>query len=124
MLLVEDSFLVAASTANLLREMGCRVVGPFSNAADARDAVQAGGCDAAILDINLGSGHTSEPIAEDLAGQGVPFVFLTSYSSPILKNARFAASPRLHKPLSRAVLAEALARSVGRRAPESGQQER
>jgi DNA-binding NarL/FixJ family response regulator len=117
-LLVEDSFLVAASTATLLRDLGCRVVGPFNNSDDARSAVRSGGCDAAVLDINLGIG-TSEPIAEDLAGHGVPFLFVTSYASPALSNPRFASSPRIQKPLSRTALAAALVRSVGARAGEN-----
>jgi DNA-binding NtrC family response regulator len=110
-LLVEDSYLVAASIADFLREMGCRVVGPFNNTDDARSAVHAGGCDAAVLDINLGQ-ETSEPIAEELVDQGLPFLFVTSYSSPALSNSRFAAFPRITKPLSRHSLAEALARTV------------
>lgn len=110
-LLVEDSFLVAKSISNQLTDLGCRVVGPFNNTADARDAIQAGGCDAAVLDVNLGD-ETSERIADDLRAQNLPFVFITSYTSPALINPRYAAWPRVQKPLSPAALSDALSQSV------------
>ncbi|WP_300029613.1 hypothetical protein [uncultured Roseobacter sp.] len=53
---------------------------------------------AAILDINLGSGGTSEPIAEELSLLGVPFAFLTAYNddNPVVRKfpqARYASKP-------------------------------
>lgn len=114
-LLVEDSFLVATSISRLLEELGCRVVGPYATNEDALRVVGSGGCDVGLLDINLGA-VTSEPVAESLEQQGVPFLFVTSYQSPEAIKARFAARRTIHKPLSREVLRDALAASLRDRA--------
>ena len=110
-LLVEDSYLVAKSIAAMLEELGCRVVGPYSNVRDAMAAVDAAGCDAGVLDINLGP-ETSEPVAQRLVGRGLPFVFVTGYLSPGLKDPRFQNHRRLHKPVSGDLLADALSQSL------------
>jgi two-component SAPR family response regulator len=106
-LLVEDSFLVATSIAGLLTDLGCRVIGPFASTADALKVVDVQGCDAGVLDINLG-GETSEAVAQNLAKKGVPFLFVTSYQSPALVNPRFATWRTVHKPLSKESLRIAL----------------
>ncbi|HVU64669.1 MAG TPA: response regulator [Phycisphaerales bacterium] len=113
-LVVEDSFLVAKSISDILSDLGCQVVGPFNNSADAVGVVDAGGCDAAVLDVNLG-GETSEPVADDLSTRGLPFLFVTSYTSPALLAPKYAAWPRVHKPLSRDALSDALVKSVRNR---------
>ena len=111
-LLVEDSFLVARSIAHMLTDLGCKVVGPFSNSDDALGAVRANECDAGVLDVNLGN-ETSERVAEQLAGKGLPFFFVTGYHSPPLTNPRFSGLRRVFKPVSEAGLAEALNRTLG-----------
>lgn len=112
-LLVEDSYLAATSIAQMLEDIGCRVVGPFATVDDAMGAMDAGGFDAGVLDVNLGK-TTSEPVAENLMRLGVPFVFVTGYLSPALQNPRFAAYARVHKPLTEAMLADALVASLDR----------
>ena len=110
-LLVEDSFLVAASIARTLEDLGWRVVGPFANVRDAMGVVDSGGCDAGVLDVNLGT-ETSEAVAAGLMDRGVPFFFVTGYLSPALRNPRFAGCKRVHKPLTGVMLADALGASV------------
>ncbi len=110
-LLVEDSFLAAASIARMLEDMGCRVVGPFGNVQDAMSVVDSGACDAGVLDVNLGD-ETSEPVAAGLMRRGVPFFFVTGYLSPVLKNPSYAGFRRVHKPLTEVVLADALEASM------------
>lgn len=112
-LLVEDSFLVAASISRMLEDLGCRVVGPFGTVRDAMGVIEAGGCDAGVLDVNLG-GETSEAVAEELAGRGVPFFFVTGYLSPALMNPGLAGFRRVHKPITELALADALERSLRR----------
>lgn len=102
-LVVEDSFLIACSLRRMLTELGCEVVGPVSTVAAAVEFVEQGRCDAAILDINLGV-ETSVPVATLLAAKGVPFVFVTGYTSPTLTSAEFSGYRRLRKPVSEIVL--------------------
>jgi DNA-binding response OmpR family regulator len=105
-LVVEDSFLIAHSLTKMLRELGCLVVGPAPSVAAAREAMS-GGCDAAILDVNLGA-ETSIPIAQDLAAQGTPFIFVTGYSSPVAAAVEFKLHRRLRKPLTTETLRDAM----------------
>ncbi|MGA7326324.1 MAG: hypothetical protein WBX25_18035, partial [Rhodomicrobium sp.] len=55
------------------------------------------GCDAAVLDINLGR-ETSEAIAAELTASETPFVTLSGYSEEKHHSA-FAAAPALTKPV-------------------------
>ncbi len=111
-LVVEDSFLVAASLKAMLSDMGCQVVGPAPNVREAQRLLDSQDVDAAILDVNLGNGETAEPIADRLAGDSVPFFFVTGYASPKLTNPRYKSFARLQKPLDRLALRETLLRHV------------
>lgn len=110
-LVVEDSFLAAASISRMLADLNCRVVGPVSTVEKAMTQISAEACDAAVLDINL-SGETSEPIAEALAERGVPYFFVTGYASPMLLSPRQRSHPRIHKPIAEVELRDALIRSL------------
>ena len=55
-----------------------------------------------MLDINLGA-ELIYPVADLLAGQGVPFVFVTGYDEHSV-DSRFAEVPILQKPLDRRML--------------------
>ena len=106
-LVVEDSFLIAWSLRRILTELGCRVVGPVSTVAQAMRLIEERGCDAAILDVNLGT-ETSLPIAETLSARSTPFFFVTGYASPALSAHEFQAQRRLRKPLTEATLRNAM----------------
>lgn len=110
-LVVEDSYLVASSIAHMLEDMGCRVVGPYATVSDAMAAVDRGSFDAGVLDVNLGK-ESSEPVAAGLMQRGVPFFFVTGYLSPAMMNPKFASFARVHKPLTEAMLADALVASL------------
>lgn len=109
-LVVEDSFLVAASIKSMLSELGCTVIGPAPSVREAMRIVNEGGCDAAILDINLGHGETAEPVARILEAKQVPFFFVTGYTSPRLLSDDYRTRPRLMKPIDRRVLRAAMLR--------------
>jgi PAS domain S-box-containing protein len=79
-LVVEDDTLVAQSLELMLARLGCHVIGPVSTPEDACKCVRDSQPDAAILDINLSPG-TSAPIARSLRMRGLPFTFVTGYSS-------------------------------------------
>lgn len=78
-MIVEDEFLVALQMADSVEAAGYRVVGPFTRLAEAEKAAREGGFDMALLDVNLGEGMTSAPVAELLRQQQIPFTFVTAY---------------------------------------------
>jgi CheY-like chemotaxis protein len=95
-LVVEDEPLVAMEITQVLNEAGFVVIGPTRAVAPALAFIDESGCDAAVLDINLG-GETSEPIAWRLLASGTPFVTLSGYSRtqhpPVFNGARALAKP-------------------------------
>lgn len=78
-LLVEDEALVALDLSQQLEAAGFEVIGPAASVAEARQLLQDDDCDAAVLDVNLGS-ETSEPVAHDLVGLGVPIIVVSGYA--------------------------------------------
>ena len=56
--------------------------------------------DVAVLDVNLGSGHTSACIADSLKGAGTPFIFATGYGEMGLRSTdrdSFASTSRISR---------------------------
>ena len=106
-LVVEDDALVAADIADLLSTANYEVVGPVGVVADALHLVKTEGCDAAILDINLGK-DTSELVAWALLDRDIPFIVLSGYPAH-QQPAVFDAVPRLAKPVDTTVLMNSMA---------------
>lgn len=77
-LVVEDEPLLAMLVEDLLDEVGGVSVGPAGSVGEALRLVAAGGIDGAILDVNLGA-ELAYPVADALAANGVPFIFVTGY---------------------------------------------
>jgi CheY-like chemotaxis protein len=106
-LVVEDESLVAILLEDLLADLGCDVVGPAANTADALAHARRGGVDLALLDVNLGDGATAFALADALKAMGVPFAFVTGYGlegvRPDLRDA-----PVISKPVDVAELAKLL----------------
>jgi CheY-like chemotaxis protein len=105
-LLVEDEAIVAMSIEDMLRDLGCDVVGPALSLAEARDLAKKEEVDAAVLDINMGEGFSFD-VAEMLRAKNVPFCFSTGYGSAG-PEPRYADVPVLPKPYSQQSLAEML----------------
>ena len=112
-LVVGDEALVAMEIAHALTGAGFDVVGPACNVQAALGLLKMRGCDAAVLDINLGR-ETSEAIAIELASNNTPFVTLSGYSleqyHPV-----FACAPALRKPLRLQFLIDELRKCIGRK---------
>jgi len=108
-LLVEDEAFVAMMMRDLIADFGFRVVGPFGTVTDALDALDRHQLVGAVLDVNL-AGEKIYPVAEQLSGRGVPFVFVTGYASDAIEN-RFAGVPVLQKPVDGTALRRALDRA-------------
>jgi DNA-binding response OmpR family regulator len=79
-LVVEDELLISILIEDILVDEGCQVIGPFTNLPDALAAARSGGFDLALLDVNL-RGDKVYPVAEILAEQSVPFLFLSGYGN-------------------------------------------
>lgn len=116
-LVVEDEFLIAVDTEEVLIEMGYEVVGPALTLADGLEAAERGGIDAALLDVNLTEG-TSRPIAELLTARGVPIAYATGYGASI-QHMDFPPGPVLSKPVSERDLAATLGSLLKRPAAET-----
>src|SRR4051812_16562767 len=102
-LVIEDEFIVALDLGHTLRSFGCEVLGPVASIAQALALLGRERPDAATLDLNLLDG-LAVPVAELLAGMGVPFLVCSAYDTgsvdhPLLKHA-----PRLGKPFSATAL--------------------
>ena len=83
---------IAMEIAAILSDAGFTVVGPAGSVALARS-----GCEAAVLDINLGK-ETAEPIARVLSVRATPFVTISGYSRE-QQPAAFRHAPLVSKPV-------------------------
>ena len=107
-LVVEDEVLIGLDIRQILADAGFDIVGPASSAAQALDLIRRDGCEAAVLDVNLGC-ETSERVAFELKERGRPFVTLSGYSRE-QHPAAFSGAPALTKPLQPDLLVTELRR--------------
>jgi PAS domain S-box-containing protein len=118
-LVVEDDALVAMEIAHVLKKAGFDLLGPARAVAQALSLIEENGCDAAVLDINLG-GETSEPVARKLWANGTRFVTLSGYSRgqhpPVLDGAT-----ALAKPIQPALLIAEIKRCLASKENRQGQ---
>lgn len=115
-LLVEDESLVAMMVEDCLVELGYEVAAVAASVDAALDALQAGGIDCAMLDVNLG-GTPSFPIAEALEARGIPYMFVTGYDCAAIP-AHFRPRHGLQKPFRLRDLQHALGLLQGTPLPE------
>ena len=106
-LIVEDEPLIAMMLEDFLEMLGKQTAGTADNVADALVLVEAGGIDAAILDVNLRGGEKSWPIADALAARGVPFVLASGGSHDSIAEG-YRGRPTLPKPFTMDAVAKAL----------------
>ena len=106
-LVIEDEPLIAMMLEDFLDVLGKTMAGTADNVADALALVEAGGIDAAILDVNLRAGEKSWPIADALAARNIPFIFATGGSTDSLAEA-YRDRPTLPKPFTMDAVSKAL----------------
>ncbi len=109
-LVVEDEPLIAFDVADHLRDAGFEVIGPAASVSAALKLLESGGCDLAVLDVNLGR-ETAAPIADVLNRKSLPFVALSGYSSDQLPEI-FQRAPLLTKPVDPKKLVSVLRRCL------------
>ncbi len=112
-LIVEDNALVALELAHAVQAAGFVVIGPACAVNGALELIAREGCDAAILDINLGK-ETSEAVALELKRWKTPFLVLSGYA-PNQYPAVFRDAPALAKPLVPTLLIAELMRCLRER---------
>jgi nitrogen-specific signal transduction histidine kinase/CheY-like chemotaxis protein len=110
-LLVEDESLIAMLVEDLLGQLGCTLAGVVLSIDKALEAIERGGIDLALLDVDLG-GEPVYPVAKALAARGVPFLFMSGYGG---LEAAWRESPIVHKPFDLAALKDGIARALARR---------
>ncbi|MGN7295110.1 response regulator [Rhizobium sp. SAFR-030] len=107
-LIVEDEWLIAEDYAATLRDAGHEIVGPCATARAAISSIAENPVDAAFLDMDL-FGEKSFPVAEELKGRNIPFVFLSGHSTRELPSG-MREHQVLSKPVERAALLAAVTR--------------
>ena len=105
-LLVEDEALAAAEVCELLTQAGCEVTAA-SRISEALEVAGRVSFDAAVLDVLV---HEQRifPVADALAADQVPFVFLTGYEDPRVWPEHLRTKPRISKPVEASALYAAL----------------
>ena len=111
LLLVEDEVLVGILMGEMLEDMGYAVGGPCRTLGDALTLARGEKFDGAVLDMNL-NGDVVYPLADLLAAQNVPFIFVTGYSADVVAE-RFAEVPVVQKPVTSEVLEKIIHSCVG-----------
>jgi DNA-binding response OmpR family regulator len=116
-LLVEDEAMLAFELQYALEETGAEVLGPALTFAEALAMFESHEeIDGAVLDVNL-AGQSVIPLAVDLARKGVPLMFNTGHADAAELRAIFPGAEVLAKPTEPDVLADRLARLIGRPRP-------
>jgi CheY-like chemotaxis protein len=78
-LVAEDDALLAADLDETIRRSGHICLGPAGSLSEILQLIEAHRVDAAILDVRLRHGEKVYPVADLLAGRGIPFAFVTAY---------------------------------------------
>jgi DNA-binding NtrC family response regulator len=110
-LVVEDEYIIAWDIANILKDAGAEVLGPYGRVEEVLALLEARPeITAAILDVRL-HGASVFPVADILRRRGVPFIFATGCDTDELPPAHRTA---LHcqKPFNHTHLIDLLATEV------------
>ena len=109
-LVVEDEAAISLLIEDMLLDFGCEVVGPAARLAAALEMAQDASVDLAILDVNV-AGESVYPVAEALAGRGIPFVFSTGYGGAGIEDP-YRNRPVLQKPFAQRDLQDKLLQAL------------
>lgn len=115
-LIVEDDMIIAMFIEEVLRDLGCIVVGPAGKLDRALQLADEETVDAAILDVTIRGGQVFT-VAERLRARGIPFMFASGYGDWALP-ASLQDQTRLTKPFTiKELLAKMQTLCGGDRAP-------
>lgn len=79
-LIVEDEPIIAMMLEEHLLDAGCEIAATAQNLEKGLVLARSTDMDLAILDMSLGS-QSSFPVADILAGRGIPFMFASGFGS-------------------------------------------
>ena len=102
-LIAEDESLIALDLEAILERFGCTVVGPAARVEQVLRYALEGGCDGALLDVNL-RGQQIFEILPRLQALGLPFIITSGYQDLTFFPVIFRALPRIAKPVNEAEL--------------------
>ena len=102
--LVEDEVMIRMMVADMLEELGYRVVAEAGEIGEAMKLAQTADFDIAILDVNV-NGKVISPVAELISARNRPFIFATGYGSSGLPE-EYRDRPALQKPFQLETLAK------------------
>ena len=97
-LVVEDECLIAMDLEMKLSAAGFSVIGPASHVASSLSLIQSHKIDVALLDVDLGQGENSLPIAAELTRRGIPILFHTGRRAFTDLLTQFAGARQIYKP--------------------------
>ena len=103
-LMVEDNYVIALDTEEILEGIGFASVETISNVEEALEFLSTQKPVFALLDVNLGRNETCEPIALRLQDMGVPFVLSTGYREIEMISPKLSNVPRIQKPIAQSEL--------------------
>jgi CheY-like chemotaxis protein len=101
--LVEDEVMIRMMVADMLEELGYRVVAEAGEINEAIRLAQSADYDFAILDVNV-NGRVISPVADLIRARKRPFIFATGYGSSGLPE-EYRDRPALQKPFQLETLA-------------------
>ena len=104
--LVEDEVMIRMMVADMLEELGYRVVAEAGEISEAVRFAQSAAFDLAILDVNV-NGKVITPVAELIKARNLPFIFATGYGSSGLPE-DYRDRPALQKPFQLETLAQVI----------------
>lgn len=105
-LLVEDEVMIRMMVADMLEELGYRIVAEAGDIDEAVRLVQVTDFDIALLDVNV-NGKIITPVAEAVMLRDLPFVFATGYGAQGLPE-KFRDRPTIQKPFQIETLANTI----------------
>jgi CheY-like chemotaxis protein len=109
-LVVEDEPLIGLDLSDMLKNVGCYIIGPFRRAVVAVEHLNSNRPDVAILDLKLADGD-SVAVADALAAKDIPFCWVTGQSAAEMPE-RHTARPIVSKPFTPESLFSGLAFST------------
>ena len=102
-LMAEDNLFPAIEIEDIVRELGCRVIGPVAKLPELMELIETTDFDVALLDVELKGGEKVYPAADLLRKRGIPFAFFTAYDREVL-GPKYARDRVIEKPFSRSEL--------------------
>lgn len=108
-LVLEDQMLIAMDAVEVLLEAGAAFADSAATVEEGLAFLDRAPPNAAVLDVDLGNGMTSLPVADALQARGIPFIFATGYGEATAAPIRFRAVPVIAKPYTPEVLTAAVA---------------